>query len=150
MSSEDKLRADGNAPATLVDGDNSTNYYTLGEAVIAREHLPEERKNAAKIKSEGRVFISGEIDRLHHEPPQTSRPTTRALRVLVALQNLPSADGRGEVALTYQCARPTTRQVGAITAPDTENYFEAEKLPYKTDEEGEELMRHRRRYLRKL
>jgi hypothetical protein len=52
--------------------------------------------------------------------------------------------------LTYQCAKATTRQVGAITAPDIERYFETEKLPYKTDEEGEDLMQQHLKYLRKL
>ena len=71
----------------------------------------------------------------------------KALRVLVDLQKLPGANGGGEVALIYQCARPTTRQVGAMAAPDIDNYFETEKLPYKTDDEGEDLMQQHLKYL---
>jgi hypothetical protein len=71
MSSEGKIWADGNAPATLIDGDKSTDFYTLGEAVIARDHLPEPRKSTATIRSSGRIFIAAEIDRLHHKPDET-------------------------------------------------------------------------------
>jgi hypothetical protein len=67
MNSEDKVWADGNQPATLIDGDKSTDFFTLGEAVIAREHLPAPRKSAATIKSGARVFTSPEIDRLYHK-----------------------------------------------------------------------------------
>lgn len=72
-----------------------------------------------------------------------------SMRVLVKLDKIEGADGAGEVVLTYQCARPTTRQVGAVTAPDIENFFETEKLPYKTEEEGEDLMQDHLKYLRK-
>ena len=118
----------------------------MGEAVIAHAHLPDSRKAAATIKSAGRAFTAGQIDRLYHKPTEAG-PPTRALRVLVDLQKLPGPNGGGEVALTYQCARPTIRQVGATAAPDIENYFETEKLPYKTDEEGEELMQQYLKYL---
>jgi len=40
--------------------------YTLGEAVIAYDNLPEPRKSAATIKCGGRVFTAAEIDRLYH------------------------------------------------------------------------------------
>ena len=142
MDNEDKIYVDGNQPATLIDGDKSTDCLTLGEAVIARDNLPEPRKSAATIKIKGRVFAPDEIDRLHHKPRQS-------LRVLVDLQKVEGANGEGEVVLTYQCARPTTRQVGAVRAPDIENYFETEKLPYKTDEEGEDLMQQHLKYLRR-
>jgi hypothetical protein len=72
-----------------------------------------------------------------------------ALRVLVDLQKLPGENGGGEVALPYQCARPLKRQVGTMLVPDIENYFETEKLPYKTDEEGEDIMQEHLRYLRR-
>jgi hypothetical protein len=72
MSTEDKIWTDGNAPATLIDGDKSTDFYTLGEAVIAWAHLPEPRKSAATIKSGSRVFVAAEIDRLHHKPDQAN------------------------------------------------------------------------------
>jgi hypothetical protein len=133
MSSEDKIYVDANQPATLIDGDKSIDCLTLGEAVIALDHLPEPRKSAATIKVGDRVYTAAEIDRLHHKP-------TQPLRVLVDLQKIEGANGEGEVVLTYQCARPTTRQVGAVIAPDIENYFETEKLPYKTYEEGEDLV----------
>ena len=73
-----------------------------------------------------------------------------SLRVLVDLQKLPQADGSGEVVLTYQCARSTKRPVGATLVPDIEKYFETEKLPYKTDDEAEDLMQDHLQHLRKL
>ena len=136
---EDKIWADAGQPATLIDGDKSTDYYTLDEAVRARDLLPPPQKNAASIKSGGRIFTSAEIDRLSHRSTP-AKPEREALRVLVDLQKLSGANGGGEVVLTYQCARPTKRQVGSMLVPDIERYFETEKLPYKTDEEGEELM----------
>jgi hypothetical protein len=72
------------------------------------------------------------------------------LRVLVDLKKEPGANGGGEVVLTYQCARPTKRQVGAMLVPDIERYFETEKLPYKTDEEGDTLYHQHRQHLRSL
>ena len=66
MSSEDKIYVDANQPATLIDGDKSIDCLTLGEAVIALDHLPEPRKSAATIKVGDRVYTAAEIDRLHH------------------------------------------------------------------------------------
>jgi hypothetical protein len=142
MSSEDKVWADAGQPATLIDGDKSTECLTLGEAVIARAHLPEPRKSAATIECGGRIFAAAEIDRLHHKP-------TQALRALIKLDKIEGANGEGEVVLTYKCAKPGTRQVGAVVAPYIETYFETEKLPYETDEEGEDLLQHHQRYLYK-
>lgn len=39
---------------------------TLGEAVVALDHLPEPRQSAATIKIGGRVFTASEIDQPHH------------------------------------------------------------------------------------
>jgi len=52
------------------------------------------------------------------------------------------ANGGGEVALTYQRTR--------LKSGQPETYFETEKLPYKTKEEGEALMQQHLKYLRKL
>ena len=67
-SQVDKIYIDARQPATLMDGDKSMDCYTLGEAVIAYDNLPEPRKSAATIKCGGRVFTAAEIDRLHHRP----------------------------------------------------------------------------------
>jgi|SRR6516165_7628535 len=63
---KDKIYADASQPATLIDGDNSIDCPTLGEAVIALDHLPADRQIAARIKVGDRVFTAAEIDRLHH------------------------------------------------------------------------------------
>jgi hypothetical protein len=68
MSDDDKIHVDGNQPATLLDGDKSIDCFTLGEAVIARDRLPEPRKSAAKIKYGDHIFTAAQIDRLHHKP----------------------------------------------------------------------------------
>jgi len=51
MSGEDKIYADASQPATLIDGGESIDCPTLGEAVVALDSLPEPRKNAATIRS---------------------------------------------------------------------------------------------------
>jgi hypothetical protein len=66
MSSEDKIWTAGNQPATLIDGDNLV-PCTLGEAVIARDHLAADRMSAAKIKYGARVYTASEIDRLYQK-----------------------------------------------------------------------------------
>jgi hypothetical protein len=53
------------------------------------------------------------------------------------------------MAKSYLRARSTTRQVGAVLAQDRK-LFEVEKLSYKTDEEGDDLMQDHLRHLRKL
>jgi hypothetical protein len=66
MGSEDKIWADASQPATLIDGEKSVDCYTLGEAVIARDNLPEPRRSAATIKCGDRVYApSGRIDHQH-------------------------------------------------------------------------------------
>ena len=67
MSGEkDKIYADASQPATLIDGDNSIDCPTLGEAVVALDNLPADRQSAAMIKVKDRIFTAAEVDRLHH------------------------------------------------------------------------------------
>ena len=61
-----KIYADVSQPATLIDGDNSIDCPTLGEAVVALDRLPADRQSAAMIKVKDRVFTAAEVDRLHH------------------------------------------------------------------------------------
>ena len=63
---KDKIYADASQPATLIDGNVSIDYRTLGEAVVALDNLPTDRQSAATIKVGDRVFTAAEIDRLHH------------------------------------------------------------------------------------
>jgi hypothetical protein len=67
MSSDDKIWANGNAPATSLKA--TADSYTLGEAVIGRDHLAKPRKSTATIRSGGRVFTAAEpeIDRLYQK-----------------------------------------------------------------------------------
>ena len=67
MSGEkDKIYADASQPATLIDGDNSIDCPTLGEAVVVLDNLPADRQSAAMIKVKDRIFTAAEVDRLHH------------------------------------------------------------------------------------
>ena len=68
-----KIWVDVNDPATLIDGDNSVEYLTLGAAVVARDNLPADRINGAKIKCGARIFTTDEIDRLYHRPASRNR-----------------------------------------------------------------------------
>jgi len=63
---EDKIYADASQPATLIDGDILIDCPTLGDAVVALDNLPEQRKSVATMKVKDRVFTASEIDRLHH------------------------------------------------------------------------------------
>ena len=63
---ESKIYADVSQPATLIDGDILIDCPTLGDAVVALDNLPEQRKSVATIKTKDRVFTASEIDRLHH------------------------------------------------------------------------------------
>jgi hypothetical protein len=65
-SDRDKIYADVSQPATLIDGDNSIDCPTLGEAVVALDNLPADRQSAAMIKIKDRIFTAAEVDRLHH------------------------------------------------------------------------------------
>ena len=78
MGNEEKIYADASQPATLVDGDKSIDCPTLGDAVVALDHLPEVRKSAALIKVGDRVFTASEIDRLTARPD----PLERAARTV--------------------------------------------------------------------
>ena len=64
--SDGKIYADVSQPATLIDGDNSIDCPTLGEAVVALDNLPADRQSAAMIKIKDRIFTAAEVDRLHH------------------------------------------------------------------------------------
>ena len=66
LEGDGKIYADVSQPATLIDGDNSIDCPTLGEAVVALDHLPADRQSTAMIKVKDRVFTASEIDRLHH------------------------------------------------------------------------------------
>jgi len=63
---KDKIYADASQPATLIDGNVSIDYRTLGEAVVALDNLPADRQSAAMIKVKDRIFTAAEVDRLHH------------------------------------------------------------------------------------
>ena len=63
---KDKIYADASQPATLIDGNILIDYQTLGDAVVALDNLPEQRKSVATITVKDRVFTASEIDRLHH------------------------------------------------------------------------------------
>ena len=69
---EDKIYADANQPATLIDGDILIDCPTLGDAVVALDNLPEQRKSVATIKIKDRVFTASEIDRLHHRKTRSA------------------------------------------------------------------------------
>ena len=68
-----KIWVDVNEPATLIDGENSVDGLTLGDAVVARDNLPADRINGAKIKCGARIFTADEIDRLYHRPTSRKR-----------------------------------------------------------------------------
>jgi hypothetical protein len=63
---ESKIYADVSQPATLIDGDILIDCPTLGDAVVALDNLPEQRKSVATITVKDRVFTASDIDRLHH------------------------------------------------------------------------------------
>ena len=68
MSDTDKIFADARKPATMHNGGHSTNYYTLQEAVIAWNHLPDNERTQATIEvSGGPIYTAKEIELLHHK-----------------------------------------------------------------------------------
>jgi len=68
-----KIWVDLHDAATLIDGDNSVEYLTLGAAVVARDSLPVDRIDGAKIKCGARIFTADEIERLYHRPASRNR-----------------------------------------------------------------------------
>jgi hypothetical protein len=51
---KDKIYADASQPATLIDGDKAIDCPTLGEAVVALDHLLADRQSAAMINDDQR------------------------------------------------------------------------------------------------
>jgi len=51
-------------PASLIDRDNWVNFASLRLALAARNNLPSDRKNVARIKYGDRVYANDEIERL--------------------------------------------------------------------------------------
>jgi hypothetical protein len=60
----EKIYVDASQPASLHDGEAVTECPTLPEAVIAWQHLPEERQRTATIRTAKDVFTVEEIERL--------------------------------------------------------------------------------------
>ena len=54
-------------PASLIDGDKWVNFPTLGLAIAARNNLPADRKNVARIKCGDRVYANDEIERMQRK-----------------------------------------------------------------------------------
>jgi hypothetical protein len=76
MSEDGRIYVDAGQPATLLDGAEVIQCHTLQEAKMAWDRLPQERKNAATIRtSDGRVYTALEIDRLYYGPfPHAQQP----------------------------------------------------------------------------
>jgi hypothetical protein len=53
--------------ASLIDGDKWVNFRTLGSAIAARNNLPPDRKNVARIKCGDRLYAHDEIERLQRK-----------------------------------------------------------------------------------
>jgi hypothetical protein len=51
-------------PASLIDRDSWVNFPSLGLAIAARNKLPPDRKNVARIKCGDRVYANDEIERM--------------------------------------------------------------------------------------
>jgi hypothetical protein len=60
-------KIDTKQPASLIDGDRWANLPTLGAAIAARNNLPPDRKNVARIKCGDRLYANDEIERLQRE-----------------------------------------------------------------------------------
>ena len=59
-----KAKVKPRQPASLVDGDRWVNFPSLGSATAARNNLPADRKNVARIKYGDRVYANDEIERM--------------------------------------------------------------------------------------
>jgi len=68
-----KIWVDVTEPATLIDGENAVDYLTLGEAVVARDNLPADRIDSAKIRCGAQTFTADKIDLLYHRPASRNR-----------------------------------------------------------------------------
>ena len=62
-----RAKAKPRQPASLIDRDSWVNFPSLGLAIAARNNLPPDRKNVARIKYGDRVYAHDEIDRLQRE-----------------------------------------------------------------------------------
>ena len=65
------IYVDAKLPATLRHARISTGFLTVREAVIAWRNLPDEQKQRATVKvdgKDGRLFKAADIERLHYEP----------------------------------------------------------------------------------
>jgi hypothetical protein len=60
-------KIDTKQPASLIDGDRWVNFPTLGLAIAARNNLPAERMNVARIKCGDRLYANDEIERLQRK-----------------------------------------------------------------------------------
>jgi hypothetical protein len=66
--SNEPIYVDPARSAVLKDGAHSTNCPTLGEAKIAYDKLPPERKERAVIVYLDRAYSADEIERFHYGP----------------------------------------------------------------------------------
>jgi len=65
---KEPIYVDATRSAVLNDGVRSINCPTLGEAKIAFDKLPPERKEAASITFLGRTYCADEMERFHSAP----------------------------------------------------------------------------------
>ena len=60
-------KTDAKRPASLIDGEKWVNFPSLGLAIAARNNLPPDRKNVARIKWGDRVYANDEIERMQRK-----------------------------------------------------------------------------------
>ena len=61
------LYVDASRAAQMDHGAKTENFYTLQEAKIAWDRLPEDRREIAKITSAGRLYERADIERFHYQ-----------------------------------------------------------------------------------
>jgi hypothetical protein len=61
------LYVDASRAAQMDHGAKTENFYTLQEAKIAWDRLPESRREIATITTAGRVYQRSEIERFHYQ-----------------------------------------------------------------------------------
>ena len=61
------LYVDASRTAQMEHGATTDNYYSLQEAKLAWDRLPENRRELAKITSAGRVYERQDIERFHYQ-----------------------------------------------------------------------------------